>query len=173
MSSLLRAPFRVGALSHCRDFVRILWKDGAKSEFPNIWLRSSVRDDNFFDAGSFLYRLEKYTGFLSKESPLLSAEYQEGNDFLKVQWPDHSTTFDLSWLRAQDNTLYDPTPHAVPWTADSKLDNVYDYARIREDMEAWMMCLKKYGVVYMMGVPPNEDGLKEVLHTIGKHICPH
>ncbi|KAJ7365423.1 hypothetical protein OS493_005530 [Desmophyllum pertusum] len=168
VTSLLRVPFRVEAVSHCRDFLKITWKDGAKSEFPNIWLRSSIRDEQFFDAGSCLYRLEKYLAFVSKDSSLLSAEYHEGNDFLKVQWPEHSTTFDLSWLRAQDTTHHDNAPQVVTWTADSILDNFFDYSRIVEDMESWMMCLRKYGVAYMRGVPPNEEGLKGVLHTIGK-----
>lgn len=170
VTSLLRVPFRVEAVSHCRDFLKITWRDGAKSKFPNIWLRSSIRDEQFFDAGSCLYRLEKYLAFVSKDSSLLSAEYHEGNDFLKVQWPEHSTTFDLSWLRAQDTTHHDNAPQVVTWTADSILDNFFDYSRIVEDMESWMMCLRKYGVAYMRGVPPNEEGLKGVLHTIGKHI---
>lgn len=170
MATLLRAPFRVQVLSHCRDFLRILWKDGAKSEFPNIWLRSSVRDQQFFDAGSCLYHLDKYVAFLSKESPLLSVEYQEESNCLKVKWSEHSTTFDVSWLRAQDTAHHDLTPHVIPWTADSKLVNFFDYSRKEEEMESWMACLRKYGVAYMTGVPPNEEGLKGILHTIGKNI---
>lgn len=164
----LRAPFRVEAVSHCRDFLKITWKDGAKSKFPSIWLRSSIRDEPFFKAGSCIYGLEQYLAFVSKDSSLLSAEYNEGNDFLKVQWPELSTTFDLSWLRAQDTTHHDPTPHVVTWTADSILDNFFDHSRLVEDMESWMMCLRKYGVAYMKGVPPNEEGLKGVMHTMGK-----
>ena len=170
MAAVLRAPFRAQALSHCRDFLRVTWKDGAKSIFPNIWLRSVIRDEHFFDAGSLLYRPEKYTAFLCKESPLLSVEHHDENDLLKVKWPDHSTTFGLSWLRAQDTTHHDSTPHVVPWTADTRLDNYFDYSRIHEEMESWMMCLRKYGVAYMTGVPPNEEGLKGILHTLGKRI---
>jgi len=170
MAAVLRAPFRAQALSHCCDFLRVTWKDGAKSIFPNIWLRSVIRDEHFFDAGSLLYRPEKYTAFLCKESPLLSVEHHDENDLLKVKWPDHSTTFGLSWLRAQDTTHHDSTPHVVPWTADTRLDNYSDYSRIHEEMESWMMCLRKYGVAYMTGVPPNEEGLKGILHTLGKRI---
>ena len=99
MASLLHAPFRVRTLPHCRDVLRILWRDGARSESPKIWLRSSVRDDRFFDDGSNLYRLDGYTAFLSNDAPLLSAEHEEEDGHVAVQWPEHSSKFDASWLR--------------------------------------------------------------------------
>ena len=167
MASLLRAPFRVRTLSHCRDVLRILWRDGARSEFPNIWLRSFVRDDRFFDVGSSLYRLDDYTAFLSNDAPLLSVEHKEEDGHVTVQWPEHSSKFDASWLRAQDTSLHDPIPDVVRWNADSKLPIYFNYSQREEQLEEWMTCLTKYGLAYMEGVPPNEQGLVELLHMIG------
>ena len=113
MASLFRAPFRARTLSHCHDVLRILWRDGARSEFPNVWRRSSCACDRFFDAGSNLYRRDDYTAFISNDAPLLSAEHEEEDGHVTVQWPEHSTTFDASWLRAQDTSLNDPTPDVV------------------------------------------------------------
>ena len=93
-----------------------------------------MRDDRFFDAGSSLYRRDDYTAFISNDAPLLSAEHEEEDGHVTVQWPEHSTTFDASWLRAQDTSLNDPTPDVVPGT---RMPNYPSTSIIRKERNSW------------------------------------
>ena len=60
MAAMLRAPFRVANLTHCKDFLRVTWQDGAISKFPNIWLRNCVRDPNVFDEKTRAYNQAEF-----------------------------------------------------------------------------------------------------------------
>ena len=89
MAAVLCAPFRIASLSHCRHSLKIAWQDGAKSEFPNIWLRGSVRDPNFFVPGSWIYNQNDYARFIATESPIVRVKYVDGSEDISVEWCNH------------------------------------------------------------------------------------
>ena len=170
MASQLRASFRVATVSHCRNFLSILWADGRKSKFSNIWLRASVRDSKFFDASSLLYRQKDYVSFIAKDVPLTSAEYVQEEEDLTVQWENHTSNFNASWLRAQDQVNNEDLCQGtdrVLWDASSKLPVMYHYSEREEKFESWLTDLRRYGVAYFEGVPPKEKGMEDVLQLIG------
>ena len=170
MASNLRAPFRVASVSNCANFLRILWADGEKSKFSNIWLRASVRHPKFFDAHSLLYRQRDYANFIAHGVPLTGVEYLNGEEDVTIHWENHSSRFNASWLRAQDhanNKQLIQEPDEVLWNGESKLPVMYHYSQREEKLESWMTDLRRYGLAYFEGVPPNDEGLEEVMHQIG------
>jgi len=172
MSSMLRAAFRAASLTHCKDFLKITWQDGVVSQFPNLWLRSSVRDPNIFDANTFIYQQKDFARFVTKESPIVDAEYKDGSEDILVYWDDHQTAFNASWLRARDSINSEqlkPDPNLTTWDAQTKMFT-YDFADRTEKLSSWMSDLRKYGIAFFKGVPPNAQGLQELLETIGQRM---
>ncbi|KAK3753477.1 hypothetical protein QZH41_001138 [Actinostola sp. cb2023] len=172
MAAMLRAPFRVASLSHCKDFLKVRWQDGAVSQFPSVWLRNSVRDPIVFDAQTFIHQQRDFARFITKDSTILHAENKPESEDVMVDWEDHRTSFNASWLRARDlansKQLSAGDPNLVMWDANDKLSITYDFAERREKLYSWMTDLRKYGIAYFKGVPPNEKGLQELLETVGQ-----
>ena len=52
---MLRPAFIVSSLSYCSRALRVVWKDGVESVYPSTWLRSTVRDERFFNQSSLMY----------------------------------------------------------------------------------------------------------------------
>ncbi|KAK3726498.1 hypothetical protein QZH41_003893 [Actinostola sp. cb2023] len=172
MAAMLRAPFRVASLSHCKDFLKVKWQDGAVSQFPSVWLRNSVRDPNVFDAQTFIHQQKDFARFITKDSTILHADNKPDSEDVMVDWEDHRTAFNASWLRARDlansKQLSAGNPNLVMWDASDKLSITYDFAERREKLYSWMNDLRKYGIAFFKGVPPNEKGLQELLETVGQ-----
>lgn len=169
MAAILRAPFRIAALSYCRDLLKITWQDGAKSEFPNIWLRGSVRDPRFFTATGQYYQ-NAHTSFISKESPIIRVENANENEDVDIEWEDHRSSFNGSWLRAQDmqnNDLLRKETEITLWDANFKFP-VYNYSERMAKLEHWLSDLRRYGVAFFEGVPPSQEGLDGILHCVGQ-----
>ncbi|XP_078351486.1 gamma-butyrobetaine dioxygenase-like [Oculina patagonica] len=170
MAAILRAPFRIAALSYCRDLLKITWQDGAKSEFPSIWLRSSVRDSPYFAVGSCLYNQNAHASFMCKESSIIRAENTMGSENVDIEWEDHHSSFNASWLRAQDmannDSLRKETEISL-WDSNFKFP-VYNYSERMARLESWLSDLKRYGVAFFEGVPPSQEGLEGILHCVGQ-----
>lgn len=171
MAAMLRAPFRIAALSHCRDLLKVTWQDGAQSEFPNIWLRGSVRDPRFFAAnGSLLYNQDALASFVSKESPIVRIDNETGSEDVGVEWEDHRSSFNASWLRAQDmknNDLLRKEPEITLWDSKFKFP-IYNYSERMIKLEHWLNDLRRYGLAFFEGVPPSQEGLDGILHCVGQ-----
>ena len=170
MSLQLRSSFRVSSLSHCRDYLRVVWADGKTSKFSNVWLRSAVRDPKYFDVSSLLYRQRDYASFLANDVPFVSVEHTSSEEDLTIHWENHSSQFNTSWLRANDhhiNDKYIGGPEVVLWDAKSKFPVKYHYSQRKESLESWMTDLRRYGMVFFEGVPPSGEGMDDVMQQIG------
>ena len=134
--AMMRASFIVRTLSNCRQFVRVTWGDGAKSTFPNMWLRSSIRDEPFFDQKSCSYQ-HSHLDFLTKGASISYAQQSKDEDNVEVQWEDHTSVFDASWLRAQDlsisSSLLPSEYQQVLWGHEVKIPE-FDYSHRGEQV---------------------------------------
>ena len=168
MTTMLRAPFKMKALAHCRDLVKIVWEDGVQSTVTSTWLRANVRDSRFFELNSILYRNE-HLPFVAKGSPITSVGQTEDKEHFTVNWEDHSSSFNASWVRAHDTKassgLLKPFERVL-WDSQAKIPT-YDYSRKDEQLESWLTDLKKWGIIFIEGTPTNEKALTDFLHIIG------
>ncbi len=165
---MLRRAFTARSLSNCRDLLKVTWGDGVQSTFPNTWLRASVRDSRFFEPVSLIYRPE-HLAFVAEGSPITSVEQTDDSELIKVTWEDHTSTFNGSWLRAQDVpaslNLREPFEEKR-WGGGFNVPR-YDYAVKDEQFESWMTDLRKYGMIIVDNTPPTEDGMVDLMHMIG------
>ena len=70
---MLRSSFIVNSLSHCSRALRVLWKDGVECVYPSTWLRSTVRDERFFDQKGLMYEASHLQFTSSPDSTLKHA----------------------------------------------------------------------------------------------------
>ncbi len=160
------------ALSHTRSQLRVVWGDGVQSTYPNVFLRTSVRDHTFFDKVSFMYN-PQHLSFVTADAPITSASHKpEQEESIEVEWEDHRSSFDASWLRAQDigGTKHLAEPHVVPTPWDSSLPGglrEYDFSKREEDFESWMKDLRRWGAILVHGCPRNEQGVRGVMEMVG------
>ena len=91
---------------------------------------------------------------------------------IRVEWSDHVSEFNTSWLRGEDVTQL-PTELTGQlsrqlWGASFNPPQ-HDYTEGCSDTncKTWMEDLRRYGVLVIHGVPPNPDGLRNVLQTFG------
>eukprot|EP00118_Oscarella_pearsei_P000184 m.4393 g.4393 ORF g.4393 m.4393 type:complete len:432 (+) comp10646_c0_seq1:281-1576(+) len=165
----LKPAFIAKSISFGRDFLRVSWGDGARSHFPGGWLRVIVRDEKYFEPESMLYRPE-HIQFAAKQSPIVAAELHNDGSSVELSWDDHVTTYDASWLRAQDGgeagRAILPAKKSVIWDGSVKIPT-YEYAERERRLGEWMDDLRAYGVVHVVGTPPTREGLLDVLNLIG------
>ena len=163
----------------------MLWEDGASSSFTSTWLRASIRDPQYFSATSSMYK-EEHLPFVCKDAPITSAELgaqpDDGdvdggplagpNAGVKVSWEDHTSVFDASWLRAQDQDplassgLVGAQMNQLHWDGTAKIPE-YDHADKDTLFESWMGDLQKYGLLIVKGAPTTEKGMRDFMQKIG------
>ena len=173
---MLRAPFLVKSLSHSRDAVKIVWGDNATSLMPSTWLRSMVRDSEFFSESSSMY-MDHHLDFILKETVVTGAKAtsQPDGDLgsgIEISWDDHASVFDSSWLRVQDpsilsSELRNKDLDPVSW--DGSCTHIPEYTFSEKDthFDSWMKDLRKYGLLVVRDVPNSDKGLRDFMHKIG------
>ena len=89
-----------------------------------------------------------------------------------VEWNDHTTEFNASWLRGEDITQL---PSGLtgqlqkqPWDASFKPPE-HEFKKGQHDTncEVWIRDLLRYGALLIHNVPPNHDGMRAVMQTFG------
>lgn len=169
---MLRSAFIVKSLSHTRSHLRVVWGDGVQSTYPNVFLRASARDPTLFDPASFMNE-PQHLDFVSANAAITSVSHQpEEAESVKVEWEDHRSSFDASWLRAQDvrgtSHLAKPIAEPSPW--DSSLPGgvrEYDFSKRHEDFGSWMKDMRRWGIILVHGCPRNEEGTRGVMEMFG------
>ena len=128
-----------------------------------------MRDSKFFD-GSCEYYPEHFT-FVRKGLPIVAAEQtgEGGEESIRVQWEDHSTSFSVPWLRVQDaqslKDLVKPVVEEALWTSENELPQ-YEFSAKEERFESWMKDLRKWGAICVHGCPPTEKGIVDFLTMV-------
>lgn len=89
-----------------------------------------------------------------------------------MEWSDYVSEFNTSWLRGEDinqlpaELLGQPSRQSWGW-GFSPPQHDYNEDCHDTNCKAWIEDLHRYGVLILNGVPPNKEGLKSVVHTIG------
>ena len=87
-----------------------------------------------------------------------------------MQWQDHKTQFNSSWLRAQDNVNLTQARGVESeerlWSGGCDIP-VYEYSEREKLFDNWMADLKNWGLVFVHGCPTTEKGTLPVLYPIG------
>lgn len=75
---MLRPSFVVNSVSHCSRALRVIWKDGVESVYPSTWLRSTVRDEKFFNQTSLMYEASHLPFAASSDTTLKHVTVSKG-----------------------------------------------------------------------------------------------
>ena len=89
-----------------------------------------------------------------------------------VEWDDHITEFNASWLRGEDITQL-PSQltgqlHRQPWDASfNPPEHEFKEGQHDANCEAWTRDLLRYGALLIHNVPTTRDGMRAVMQTFG------
>ena len=89
-----------------------------------------------------------------------------------VEWDDHITEFNTSWLRGEDITQL-PSQltgqlHRQPWDASfNPPEHEFKEGQHDANCEAWTRDLLRYGALLIHNVPTTRDGIRAVLQSFG------
>ena len=147
------------------------WGDGTESAYPSTWLRTSVRDPQFFHDSCEYHR--EHSDFIMKGLPIVAAEHitdQAAEEKIRLQWEDHSLSFIVPWLRVQDAQSLPKLSRSTVeektlWTSENELPQ-HEFST-KERFESWMNDLRKWGVICVHGCPPTEKGIVDFLTMVG------
>ncbi len=169
MARTLQLAFKLRTLSHSLRALRVSWSDGVESTYPSTWLRASVRDPEFFDDRTCEY-LPKHFPFISAGYPIVGAEQTDDQEFIKVEWGDHTSSFSAPWLRVQDvkasRHLFKPVVEETLWVGKDSLPE-YHYSEKEERFESWMRDLRQWGVLLVHGCPTTDKGFLDFMQMVG------
>ena len=95
-----------------------------------------------------------------------------GEEMVRVEWNDHVSDFNTSWLRGED-IAHLPAGligqlSTQQWGAGfHPPEHKYVEGHHDANCAAWISDLLCYGVILIHGVPPNHDGMRGVMNTFG------
>ena len=95
-----------------------------------------------------------------------------GEDSVIVEWNDHVSNFNASWLRGEDvGQLPIELQHPFKresWDATFKPpEYIYTEGNLETNCEVWTKALLRYGALLIHDVPPTFDGITSVMQTFG------
>ena len=94
------------------------------------------------------------------------------DDYLQIEWSDHITEFNASWLRASDEAQLPAglaNDYAMQfWDASFEPPHhLYKEGQPHENCKMWMKDLRKFGILLLHGVPQTKEGFFRMMHTFG------
>lgn len=89
-----------------------------------------------------------------------------------MEWGDHISEFNASWLRGEDITQLpsESTGRLQKQLWDSNFsppEHQFKEGQHDANCDAWMRDLLRYGALLLHNVPPTHDGMRAVLQTFG------
>lgn len=95
-----------------------------------------------------------------------------GEESITVEWNDHVTEFNASWLRGEDVSRL-PAELSGEfqrqyWDASfNPPEHIYIEDDHEANCEAWIGDLLQYGALLVHNIPPTRDGIRDVMQTFG------
>ncbi|KAJ3593843.1 hypothetical protein NHX12_006177 [Muraenolepis orangiensis] len=168
---------RVSAVEarHEERLVEVVWEDGYRSLYPYTWLRDNCQcpDCTLQSAQArslLLSQLDVYTG-------VHTAQVTDNNQ-VSIVWPDqHVSHFEQRWLRkrcfspasrqAMQEELF--VNERIYWGSELHFPTA-DFQEVLTDDKAalaWLLALRRVGMVYLRGAPSEEGQLVRLSERIG------
>ena len=162
-------------LTWTSDAIVIEWLDGARSEYPSIWLRDNCPDDRDAKNGQRLVDIADLPA-----DPHISAVTSNAAQ-LHVSWKGEtqSATFAVAWLAAHSPGAARALSTAPRlWLEGASLDARRDFvwgkpAELRADPRArceWLRRLVCEGMAFLESVPTTHHAMLDALTFVGRVI---
>jgi trimethyllysine dioxygenase len=158
------------------------------SEFPYHWLRDHCRCSMCFNAQTNQRQVDTFEcGREQQSQPLAATKVEAKNDTLEVQFPSHTASYPLSWLKRNKLPIASLAPtfpfKKVAFGSAKKLwnDGTLDMPQVAyddymEEPEAEKMALRgleAYGLLLVKGAPiESMDGTELFGKKLGHFIAP-
>ena len=127
----MRVNYSIKNIKKNSSFLEVEWNDGQKSKFNYMWLRDNCPSAHDKDSRHRMFNILKVTTNLNPKKYIIN---QEGK--LQIEWSEgnHTSYYDLSWLRENCYTLKNNQKYISPYKLwNSSLENDLDSIKIEHD----------------------------------------
>ena len=155
-----------------RSDLKIKWSDGEESKFNYMWLRDNCPTAHDKDSHHRMFNILN----VSKDLSVKNFKINESGS-LQVQWSegDHTSYYDLNWLRNNCYTLKNKSKFVSPYDLwDKDLKNQFDTICIEHDeiletdegLIKWLELLHHKGIAIIKNAPVEKKSAFPLLNRI-------
>ena len=168
----VKSSFQIDSATQNGETIDVLWKDGHKSVYNNLWLMDACRCKQCFqdDTLSVNPGNDPLTMPLSPSSNSVDVE-QDGS--LKIVWDDprsdHESIFDSAWLRVHCQSETGRSLARKTWdkTLDMPTFDFNDVVSNDDALFVWLDSIIETGVSIIENAPRNEEAFRELAARVG------
>jgi gamma-butyrobetaine dioxygenase len=167
--------FQIDKIEKDTSDLKIKWSDGEESKFNYMWLRDNCPTAHDKDSHHRMFNILNVSENLSVKDFKID---KKGS--LEVQWSegDHTSFYDLNWLRQNCYTLKNKSKYISPYNLwDQNLGNKFDSICIEHDeildsnegLIKWLELLHHTGIAIVKNAPVEKKSAFPLLNRIS-HI---
>jgi gamma-butyrobetaine dioxygenase len=156
------------------ELLTIQWRDGARSEYPSVWLRDNLAEDRDAHSGQRLIDVSD----LPAEPRIRSARCANGAVQIEWEGEQRTSTFSIGWLAAHalGRAARRPELAVRCWLEGARLDARRDFAWVSAAELStqpaarlqWLTRLVQDGLAFLEQVPAHESAILELMPRIGR-----
>ena len=167
-------PAGINRILAAPETLTVEWADGARSEYPSLWLRDNVPEDRDAHSGQRLVDIAD----VPATPRIRNAVRTDGA--VRIDWDGEgrAASFDLQWLRAHrpEAPQQRPELRVRTWLEGQRLDARRDFAwasvvalaAVPSARLTWLTHLVQDGLAFLEEVPAREGAILEIMPLIGR-----
>ena len=167
--------FQIDKIEKDTSDLKIKWSDGEESKFNYMWLRDNCPTAHDKDSHHRMFNILNVSENLSVKDFKI-----DDKGSLEVQWSegDHTSFYDLNWLRQNCYTLKNKSKYISPYNLwDQNLENKFESICIEHDeildsnegLIKWLELLHHTGIAIVKNAPVEKRSAFPLLNRIS-HI---
>ena len=164
--------FNITKIKKNRSDLHIKWSDGEESNFNYLWLRDNCPTTHDKVSNHRMFNILNVSENLEAKNFKINVDGK-----LEIEWSegDHTSYYDLNWLRKNCYTLKNKKKYISPyllWNSSlkDKIDSIYiDYNEIiktEEGLIKWLELLHYNGIAIVKNTPVQKNSAFPVLNRI-------
>ena len=153
-------------------YLKVLWSDGEESKFNYLWLRDNCPTAHDKDSNHRMFNILNVSKEINPKNYNINKEGK-----LEIEWSEgnHTSYFDLNWLRENCYTIKNKKKYISPYKLwDSSLKDEFKSICVEHDeiMESdnglvkWLELLHHTGIAIVKNAPIEEKSGFAVLNRI-------
>ncbi len=162
----------ISKIQKSRSALRVKWSDGEESNFNYLWLRDNCPTAHDKDSNHRMFNILKVSRDIKAKNFKINKEGK-----LVIQWSegDHTSYYDIKWLRKNCYTLKNKKKYISPYhlwdhSIQKNLNSIrIDYDEIMDSEKGlikWLELLHYKGIALVKNAPTKKESAFPVLNRI-------
>ena len=154
------------------SYLKVVWDDGEESKFNYMWLRDNCPTAHDKDSRHRMFNILQVSQNINPKKYSVSSDGK-----LEIEWSegDHTSHYDLKWLRENCYTINNKKKYLSPYTLwDNSLEKNLTSIQIEHDeimnseegLIKWLELLHHTGIAIVKNAPVEKNSALKVLNRI-------